>query len=250
MPRKVSSRLGEDGVTELFADEPVPGGQDAEQPLVRAADRLRLQEGFPPLLAMLGIAKEDGEAVRAFSVTLADIRADFLATDRQRAARIRRDEARVSLEWLLSQPEIERRHLNTLDPRAAAALLNEVVSRHLNTARRDDLLTFEVLDRSGGQDLIRDAARAAIVLLGNIRGPDRRPEIGHAVSRLAEIWRARTGQAVTHSSKGQHLAYEPASRSPAGRFVTAAFSLIDPGVPDRKLSAALRREVARSHVGT
>ncbi len=61
-----------------------------------------------------------------------------------------------------------------------------------------------------------------------------------AVAELCRLLEKTAGQRATHSSRGEHMAYQQEPRSEAGRFVRECFQSIDEKVDATRISRAMR----------
>ena len=73
-------------------------------------------------------------------------------------------------------------------------------------------------------------------------GPRPPMQVQRTVDRLAEVWEGVTNEAFTHNPKVK-TAYSGRPQSPAGRFVTAFFAIVDPNVPTTAISTAMTYHV-------
>jgi hypothetical protein len=73
-------------------------------------------------------------------------------------------------------------------------------------------------------------------------GPRPPAQVQRAVDRLAPIWKEVTGEVFTHNPKIKTV-YDGRPQSPAGRFITTFFAIVDPKLPETAISTAMTYHV-------
>jgi len=221
MPRKVDPRRGEDG----YEKDPVPiTPGDAE---------------VEALATMLGIDPPSSKVEELRSAVI-DIGNAYRRWKRRGAGAFDRAQARRALEELLAADRIDNAAVTALNERALHCLLDSLLMASPSPAGPGDCVTVALFEDRIDEAPLRDAVRDAVARLKATKGPDRDGDLAWAVTELCRLYEEMTGRPATHSSKGEHMAYEQEPRSEAGRFVRECFRSIDDGVGAAKISRAMR----------
>lgn len=223
MPRKIDPRLGEDGFHDV---EPVCLDTEALERIARAA---RLD---PDNDAITTILKAEVEWIGG----------QFRNWKDRGAGAFTRAEARRALLDLHAREDLAPHPPWALNERALQALIDALVMMPLDPGG-DATVTEALLRGRIPVPVLRKALKAAADRLAAAKGADRDGEIAWATAELCGLYEGLTGRSATHSSKGRLLEYDPAPRSPAGRFVRACFAAFAPKVTATRISSALRRHL-------
>ena len=221
MPRKVDPRPGEDGY------------EKGCLPVI-------LTDAEAVVLA--GMLKGGPEPPHADDVrsAVADIGNTYRRWNDRGAGAFSRAEARKALEDLLVAGRFDYAALTALNERALQNVHDSLLMTNPAPVRPDDSVTVALMEGRIDEAALRLAVLDAVARLKSRKGPDREGELAWAVAELCGLYEKVTDQRATHSSKGEHLAYQQEPRSEAGGFVRQCFRSIDDQVPAVKISRAMR----------
>ncbi|MDA3887300.1 MAG: hypothetical protein PF443_00580 [Allgaiera sp.] len=221
MPRKTDPRVGErtDDIPTDFADDLVFG-----EDFYRLIPATVSSECFPDLV----------DDIR-------HIVGRFLWAKKAGPRRYSRAEAMAALDALMKGGDFSIEALSELNERAWDMLYDELAGsggdlfmlRHLRT------------------NPVSDAETAAAAMRARKYFEEARPgrevdlALRELVANLCLVWETFTGQDVTLSNKGKHLAYRQEPQSEGGRFILSVIRYFWPDVVPSQVSRELRDYVQR-----
>lgn len=220
MPRKVDPRWGEDGYEDWF---PVTLS-DAEA---------------AKLSGVLGIDHASSRADDLRSA-VADIGDTYRRWHGRGAGAFNRAQARKALEDLLAAGRVDYAALTALNERAFQCVHDSLLMMKPALVNPGDTVMRALMKGRLDEATLRHAVRDAIARLKAKKGPEREGELAWAVAELCRLYEEMTGRRATHSSKGEHMAYQQEPHSKAGQFVRMCFRRIDDKARDSQISQALR----------
>lgn len=224
MPRKVDPHWNEDA--ENWDD---PG--DA-RPL--DTDNLALSIGLNP----------GTEKANKLNLFLFSIRHDYRSNHKFHTQKYTRAEARRALVEFRDQGQFDSIEMAAMNARAEECLFDELALVSDELKYHDAFLRPKSDETDNDESVIRKAIGAAIRKLNASKGPEKSTEILFAIERLCRLYQDLTDNPVTHSNKGENLAYVQEPVSDAGKFVRDCFLIIDDSVRETQLNRGLRKYVA------
>jgi len=220
MPRKIKRHWGEDG--EYTGEHFDPTASEIEE-----------------LFALLGIGADD-EQHQYLLENLNYIGQYFRKRHGQRSEKFSRAEARAEIEDLRQSKAFDYFSLSKLNARAHDHLFFALIETTKGHKLTREFMSIDLMDDLIADQDIEEALELASENLKAIKGPGKEPDLYIAVARLCKLYMDLTGKLVTHSNKGERLAYSEESQSHAGQFVTACFALIDSNIRPAQISRAMR----------
>jgi len=220
MPRKVDPRWGEDGFGDI---EPVCLNDDQARELAAIL-------GFSP----------DSPQVADIRFAVDDIGTTYRNWRRRGASAFTRAAARKALEEILRTKNIDYAALTSLNERALHCVHDTLLMMKPAPVGSGDTVFAALTEDRLDEEVLRTAVLGGIKRLKAKKGPEREGDLAWAVAELCRLYEEVTTLKATHSSKGEHMAYQQEPQSEAGQFVRMCFRQIDDRVSHTQISRALR----------
>ena len=220
MPRKVDPRWGEDGFGDI-------------EPVCLKDDQAR------ELAAILGFSP-DSPKVADIRFAVDDIGTTFRNWRKRGASAFTRAEARKALEEILRTKNIDYAALTSLNERAFQCVHDTLLMMKPAPVGSGDTVIVALTEDRLDEEVLRTAVLRGIKRLKAVKGPEREGDLAWPVAELCRLYEEVTTRKATHSSKGEHMAYQQEPQSDAGQFVRMCFRQIDDRVSHTQISRALR----------
>jgi hypothetical protein len=214
MPRKVSPKYGIDPLQEV-------------RPFSFESPQIEL------LVDLLQCTTGNHHAIVA---QLSKCASDYIWLRNQNQEKPTRAERNAALEEIGQLAQALRKRLGGLD-------MDTELELRMALRRSDAEFILDLADRLGD---LADAAGPALQAGKATTGPQYQPQVQRTVDALAKLYEEVTGRRFTHTPRLK-TEYNGTPHSQAGRFISAFFAIVDPGIPARSLSTAMGYVVKSRH---